>query len=464
MATELNEQFIRQIQELLPKEARQLADALRQEPATSIRLNRRKSSGQADGAAVPWCGCGYYMGSRPAFTFDPLLHAGVYYVQDASSMFVHYLVRQLAGSRDVTYLDLCAAPGGKTTAAIDALTDGSLVVCNEIDRTRVQVLRENVTKWGCRNSVVTNDTPRSIGRLHHFFDIIAADMPCSGEGMFRKDEEAVAQWSPSLVAQCACRQQEIARDVWDALKPGGFFIYSTCTFNREENERMAEFIAEELGAEPVALSVDERWNIHPAIGSECPGYRFMPHRTRGEGLFVAVLRKPEVAEKPVPEKKQQKQKPQKQLSAAAEVRKMLSDSERYDLESDGDTVCAIPAAHAKAIRQIVRTVRTVQRGIPLATVKGKDLVPQQAAALCPELAPTAFPVAELDYTEAIAYLRGESFPLTGTLPRGYVLAAYRGHPLGFMKNLGNRANNCYPKEWRIRSTHFPQEAPETVKE
>lgn len=196
--------FIGQITDLLgSSEAHRLFEALGDGPAVSIRVNNAKCRLQPSGDSVPWCGNGFYLDERPAFTFDPLLHAGTYYVQDASSMFITHVLRQITGDEAVTCLDLCAAPGGKTTAALDALTDDSLIVCNEIDSQRAQILRENVVKWGRTNCVVTNDTPRRLGRLRGFFDIIATDMPCSGEGMFRKDEEAVRQWSPSLVAQCA---------------------------------------------------------------------------------------------------------------------------------------------------------------------------------------------------------------------------------------------------------------------
>ena len=283
--------FRQQMLALLPEEADALLQALQTEPSVAVRVNRRKAIPPATDDPVAWCRSGIYLDARRQFTFDPLLHSGCYYVQDASSMFISHVLSQVAGNSPVAYLDLCAAPGGKTTAAIDALPDGSLVVANEIDSRRAQILRENVVKWGYPHCVVTNSDASRLGKLHEAFDIVAADMPCSGEGMMRKDDEAVAQWTPALVEQCAARQREIASDIWQALKPGGIFIYSTCTFNRAENEDMIDFLVRSLGAEPVDIVSDPSWGIHKGVDTPYPCFRFMPHLTRGEGLFMAVVRK-----------------------------------------------------------------------------------------------------------------------------------------------------------------------------
>lgn len=457
---ELNGEFVRQMERLLPDEAGLLMDALEAAPEVSVRLNVKKAAGLsvAGGERVPWCGEGYYLPSRPPFTFDPLLHAGVYYVQDASSMFIGRVLRRLTGETPVAYLDLCAAPGGKTTAAIDALPEGSLVVCNEIDRTRAQILRENIVKWGSPNCVVANDGAAAFGKLKGFFDIVAADMPCSGEGMFRKDEEAVRQWSPGLVADCAARQAEIASAVWDALRPGGLFVYSTCTFNREENEKMADYVADRLGAEPVEVATDPAWRIRPGIGTAKPCYRFMPHSTRGEGLFVAVLRKSGDAPSRGTEKRAGKNV--KKLSVPSSCRDFLLSADRFELSADGDgEVTALPLAHLAKIRQIEQFAKVIHRGVHLATVKGKNVVPAHALALSSELRADAFPSADVDYRQAVAFLRGEAVSLPHGAPLGHTLVRYRGYPLGFVKNLGSRSNNCYPKEWRIRSAFVPETAP-----
>ena len=283
--------FRQQMLALLPEEADALLQALQTEPSVAVRVNLRKAMPPATDDPVAWCRSGIYLVARGQFTLAPLLHSGCDYVQDASSMFISHVLSQVAGNSPVAYLDLCAAPGGKTTAAIDALPDGSLVVANEIDSRRAQILRENVVKWGYPHCVVTNSNASRLGKLHEAFDIVAADMPCSGEGMMRKDDEAVAQWTPALVEQCAARQREIASDIWQALKPGGIFIYSTCTFNRAENEDMIDFLVRSLGAEPVDIVSDPSWGIHKGVDTPYPCFRFMPHLTRGEGLFMAVVRK-----------------------------------------------------------------------------------------------------------------------------------------------------------------------------
>ena len=227
--TPLPQQFLDQMRALLPgDEYNRFVEAMAEPPRVSIRRNLHKSRGFASGPEqVPWCPLGAYLDEREAFTFHPQFHGGAFYVQDASSMIIHAAIKSLALDSPVRYLDLCAAPGGKTTTAIDALPDRSLVVANEIVGTRAQVLRENIIKWGATGCVVTCNDSRALGALTHFFDIIATDVPCSGEGMMRKDEEAVAQWTPALVEQCAARQREILTAVWDALKPGGVLLYST---------------------------------------------------------------------------------------------------------------------------------------------------------------------------------------------------------------------------------------------
>ena len=257
LTTPLPTGFIQQIHELLPEEAPALLRALDEEPSVSIRLNARKTEGidlpLALGDAVPWAGpLGYYLDQRPSFTADPLWHAGFYYVQEASSMLLS-LVKPLLGEEPLTALDLCAAPGGKSTLLLDLLPEGSVLVSNELIRSRAQILAENIQKWGSTQSIVTSTEPRVLGKLRTTFDFILVDAPCSGEGMLRKDEEARRQWSPGLVVQCARQQREILEDIWPALRPGGILVYSTCTFNRDEDEAMVGYLVEEFGAEPLAL-------------------------------------------------------------------------------------------------------------------------------------------------------------------------------------------------------------------
>ena len=323
-----------------------LPDELRSgNPSVAIRLNRAKATGLGvDGAdRVPWCHEGFYLDRRGAFTFDPAFHQGLYYVQDPSSMIISEAVRRLTADTQepVAYLDACAAPGGKTTAAIDALPAGSLVVANEFVPARAAVLRDNIVKWGYPAAVVTQGDTSRFRKLSGMFDIVAADVPCSGEGMMRKDDEAVAQWSPALVNRCAELQREIVANLWPALAPGGYFIYSTCTFNRSEDEENLQWMIDELGAEPVDLGLPGEWMIAGGIGTDLPCYRFLPHRLRGEGLFMGVMRKPGERQD-AKAKDKRAPKPAKADRTAAAVAEWISPGADVALEADAERISAIP--------------------------------------------------------------------------------------------------------------------------
>ncbi|MGM9802996.1 MAG: rRNA cytosine-C5-methyltransferase [Muribaculaceae bacterium] len=461
----LAEQFITQIHDLLGDEAQALISSITDtEASVSVRINSSKAHPEwlGDLERVPWCAAGAYLPQRVPFTFDPDFLAGRYYVQDASSMFIAYAINKLV-SAPVRYLDLCAAPGGKTTAAIDALPQGSLVVANEIVPLRAKILLENVLKWGAPNVVVTNNAPANFSRFRGFFDVIATDVPCSGEGMMRKDAEAVEQWTPSLVESCAERQRSIIADVWQCLRPGGLLIYSTCTYNRLENELMVEHICNEYGATTVDLAPDASWGIMPAIGSSHHCYRFMPHRLGGEGLFMCVLRKSEGSADEYAAKsgKGKGAKATPQEPVPAQVKGWIDHCESYQLSCHGGEVTALPSASSRAIEDLQQHLKVLHAGVCLGSIKGKNCVPHPSLALSNALNHNAFECIDVDYATAIAYLRGESI----TLPqagRGYVLVSHQGAALGFANNLGNRANNLYPKEWRIRSTHAPEQKPRVL--
>lgn len=454
----LSADFIAQMRAILPDEADALLAAITStEPSVAIRVNPLKVPAHAASALrrVPWCDAGRYLAEREPFTFDVDFQSGRYYVQDASSMFIHHVLRHLV-KEPVRYLDLCAAPGGKTTTAISALPQGSMVVANEIVNARARVLCENLQKWGAPRCVVTCNAPHHFGRLSHFFDVVAADVPCSGEGMMRKDEQACRQWSPALVKQCADLQRSIIADVWDALRPGGLLIYSTCTYNTLENEQMLAWMVQEYGAEPVAVPVPEQWHIHPAIEGNLPCYRFMPHRTEGEGLFMAVLRKPEAPRKEVRLKKAKATKA-KPLPVPKEVRFRLKDADHFDFSVVNDEVVAVPADMAP-IMPAFADLNVMHMGVNVGAIKGKNCVPSHALALSSALNSAAFPTCGVDYLAAMAFLRGEALSLPQA-PRGYVLLTYHSQPIGFVNNLGNRANNLYPKAWRVLSTHLPTVPP-----
>lgn len=459
---ELHKDFIDEIRKLLPDECDELLKALGESDASvSIRTNSRKCATEPSCLKrVDWCERGYYLDKRQPFTFDPLFQTGTYYVQDASSMILQHIVSLLV-SEPVRYLDLCAAPGGKTTAALDAMPEGSLLVSNEIMGNRAQILKENVIKWGNPDCVVTNNDSASIGKLTHYFDVIAADVPCSGEGMFRKDEEAVAQWSPALVRQCADRQREIIDNIWRALRPGGLLIYSTCTFNRTEDEDMVQYIMSEYGVESIDLKLPNEWHIHSGIDTSAHCYRFLPHLTRGEGLFVAVLRKSN--DEPIQQisLRRKGKSAGKPAQTPKAVKQWVEGS--FTFAPIGDSIVATPAHLDDDIALLRSNLHVIHAGVEVASAKGKDYIPAQALLLSTAYCRSAFPACEVDYATAMAYMRGETIVLDGTAPRGIVALTYSGMPIGFAKNLGNRANNLYPKEWRIKSTHIPAIAPQILR-
>ena len=450
----LPELFISQLHDLLPGEWEALADAITSsEPSVAVRVNDARSIGVPDEArCVPWCDQGFYLDGRPAFTFDPDWHAGRYYVQDASSMFIAHVIRHLV-DEPVRYLDLCAAPGGKTTAAMQALPQGSLTVANEIVPPRARVLADNVTRWGNPRCVVTNNAPAQLGRLEDFFDVVATDVPCSGEGMMRKDDEAIEQWTPTLVEQCAQRQREILAGVWPALRPGGLLIYSTCTYNRQENELIAHFIINELGATSIEVPIKPSWNIHAAIGSDAAHcYRFMPHRVDGEGLFMAVFRKHGNGPRQDIRVKEKNTKKADEI-----VSNWLAKPDEYVLDQVGDLLIGVPHDIRREVAALRESLNVLHAGVELTTVMGRKTIPHHALAMSLARDAQAFPVIEVDYLTAVRYLRGESISIDA--PRGHILIAHEGAVLGFANNLGNRANNLYPKSLRILSTHTPSSKP-----
>lgn len=463
----LPDAFVDSLSELGDK-AGVLREALLSAPSVSIRENRRKpspdyASMDIDGV-VPWCAAGRYLSSRPSFTLDPAMHQGRYYVQDASSMFLSHVVNTLVGdsAAPLLALDACAAPGGKTTALIDALPDGSVVVANEYVPKRAAILKENIIKWGYPGVVVTRDDTARIARACRDFDVVVADVPCSGEGMMRKDKTAVDQWSPSLVDECAARQREIVANLWDAVAPGGYLIYSTCTFNRKENELMVEHMVRDLGAESVRIQVEPDWNITPGIDTSCHCYRFLPGLTRGEGLFMAVLRKPGEAERgkglacrggKKPAGKKASRRPSAAAvnvrDVAAAAAKWLSRDGGYELTVDEGRVNAVPANMSALSCALSERLNVIHHGVCVGEIKGGAIIPSQSLAMSQALSIDAFPRVELSREAALDYLRREALTLPDGTPKGFVLVCYESYPLGFVKNLGSRANNLYPSEWRV---------------
>lgn len=385
-----------------------------QEEPVSVRFNPWKYhktnsfTGHAL-TAVPWCRNAYWLKERPRFTLDPLFHSGVYYVQEAGSLFLDHVLRHVL-TDPVSALDLCAAPGGKSTLMRAALPDGSCMISNEIDRRRANILLENILKQGHPDVLVTHNAPKDFATTSLYFDLILADVPCSGEGLFRKDPKAMQEWSVQNVRFCQERQRQILRDIWPCLRKGGILIYSTCTFNLQENEENVRWLQEEMDAEILPIPTEEKWNITGSLlaGWNCPVYRFIPGVNQSEGLFMAVLRK-----------KRGKQE-----------------------------FATLPTS-LRTQTQKFRLIHLLSDGIAKPEPKGKEFVPSVAQALSITTAPESFPRVELSLEQAQRYLHRESLILPQNTPLGYVLLTYQQSPLGFAKNLGTRANNLYPKPWSI---------------
>ncbi|MDB5250909.1 MAG: hypothetical protein JWP27_78 [Flaviaesturariibacter sp.] len=415
---------------------------------TSIRANPAKWKKEALsfslGADVPWARSGYYLDKRPSFTFDPLFHAGCYYVQEASSMFLEQAIRQSVDVRPVRALDLCAAPGGKSTHLQSILPEGSLLVSNDVIRARAGVLKQNTIKWGSANVVVTNNDPQHFARLEGYFDVMVVDAPCSGSGLFRRDADAMNEWSPEAVQLCAGRQQRILSDALPALAEGGVLIYSTCSYSPEEDEEIADWLVAEWGLEPLRLSIDDRWQIvessSPVHGA--PGYRFYPDQLRGEGFYLACFRKTT----PVSAPRLKTARPDKFPAKDAALLDRWVEGEDLQFHRHNGRLLAIPASLEEALSVLQANLYIQYAGTDIGEMMRDKLVPDHALALSPLLAASIVRT-ELSAEEAIRYLQRQDInPDTG---KGWQVVCYRGFPLGWINALGNRVNNYYPKGLRI---------------
>lgn len=439
-----------------------LADALATTaPETSVRVNVTKGVTVPDGVdIVPWCTQGFYLAERPEFTFDPALHQGLYYVQDASSMVMRRIAGLLSGGRPLRWFDACAAPGGKTTAIIDALPADSLLVANEYDPRRARALVENLERWGAPNVIVTRGDTDQFARVRDFFDVVSVDAPCSGEGMMRKEAVAVSQWSEALVRDCAALQREILDNVWPTLRPGGYLVYSTCTFNTVEDEDVLAYLAEEYGAEAVDPG-ELPPGVTGAVKGIMPAMRFLPSRLRGEGLFLGIVRKPDGQSQPLRVKSKGTKTPRLCIPKGW----IKEDFAPVDL-GNANELWAMPRgmiADFESLKAALPPSTIIAAGVNVAEVKGHDMVPRQALATSTALKPDAFARVPVDYAQAIAFLRGEALQLPSVAPRGFVLLQTSdGTPLGFVKNLGKRANNLLPDKRRILSAHMPAMPPKVL--
>ncbi len=428
------------------------------EAPTSIRLNPfKKSSIKSDGQ-VPWCPEGRYLDKRPSFTFDPLFHAGCYYVQEASSMFIDHILKQIRQNNDepIKILDLCAAPGGKSTLINSALTANDLLVSNEIIKTRVPVLCDNLNRWGTANIIVTNNDPRDFSRLTGFFDIILVDAPCSGSGMFRKDPSAMNEWSEANVNLCHQRQERILADIYPALKDGGHLIYSTCSYSHLENEDILDWLCKEFAMETQRIPIETNWGIVETASDQQQawGYRFYPGKVKGEGLFAACLKKNEET----PQSPSFKTKGNQKLAAKEieQVKAYIKGVDDFYFFKVNDDWMAINQQHKDSLDTLQRHLYIKKSGVRIGRLMGNDLVPDHELALSIYINKDAVLETELEYDQAILYLRRGNLEID-TINKGWSLMTFEGHPLGWAKLLQNRVNNYFPKELRIINAAPAQE-------
>lgn len=428
--------------------------------SVSVRLNPAKKGASFKGTPVPWNPLGIMLDSRPVFTLDPFLHGGAYYVQDSSSMFVGALFRHLLSGNGhggkLRVLDLCAAPGGKTTDLSASLFESGLpylLVSNEVMRQRTSVLADNAAIWGDPRVAVTSADPAAFARLGGFFDVVVADVPCSGEGMFRKDERAVEEWSEDTVALCQARQRRILADVWPCIAEGGILIYSTCTFNRYENDLNVKWAADNLGAD-ILTPVQDGFGPWPGVvETEC-GYSLVPGLVPGEGQYCAALRKTTPAASwragagnrravRTSGKEGRRKGGNADSSLAGELF-----SGRMIVKENEAGIFAMPEDIAEDLEVLSSSVRTVMAGCRAGENKG-GFVPCADLALCRMLNHDAFPVADLGLEEALAFLHRDPIVLPQA-PKGHVLVTFGPVALGFVKNLGTRCNSLHPMSRRIR--------------
>jgi 16S rRNA C967 or C1407 C5-methylase (RsmB/RsmF family)/NOL1/NOP2/fmu family ribosome biogenesis protein len=416
-------------------------NALENSSPVSIRLNHKNNYHPEHENRVPWCENAFYLDERPSFTADPEFHAGNYYVQEASSMFLQFIAENYLKNCNKV-LDLCAAPGGKSTLLCNILPEDCLLVSNEIIRSRAMILAENIIKWGNDNVVVTNNTPEDFAKLPGFFDAIVVDAPCSGEGMFRKDHGAIEEWSEYNVTQCASRQQDILEQADICLKEDGYLIYSTCTFNREENEKNVLWFAENFDYEIITPDISTYKDI---IQTEA-GMRFYPDKIKGEGFFISILRKKNREVQHFGTNYVKKVKP---LKPVILNNKVLKNQENYFITDNGQQIIAYKHPLKNEMLLLNEVLNTIVCGISLYIRKGKDLIPEHQLALSKAILVDEIETATLNRQDAICYLKRENIVLPDH-SKSYILVKYNNSPLGWVKNLGNRCNNLYPAHWRIR--------------
>lgn len=424
-----------------------LTHALQEPETPSIRVNLAKwDKVPLNAAAVPWCPSAYFLTHRPDYTPDPLYHAGCYYPQESSSMFLEEIFKQLLKDAvNLRVLDLCGAPGGKSTHLSSLIGKNGYLVSNEVIINRASVLAENMSKWGLSNTMVTRSDPAAFCNLPGFFDMILVDAPCSGEGMFR-EQSVIDEWSPANATLCSDRQKRILRDVWPALREGGFLVYSTCTFNPEENEKNIRWLTDNSCSEPVRIDISNFQGITEIYHEGIYGYGFYPGSVKGEGFFISALRKTNGNVK-----QQSRVKTSLNARVTNEERRIAREWTGFNEDSlikNGNVLISIPCSHDE-YNALSGCLKIVRPRTDICTAKGNNYLPAHDIAMSVYFNQHSFASVDLDHMGGFAYLHRDPIPVHDS-EKGWNVVKYEGVPLGFINNLGNRINNYYPVGRRIR--------------
>jgi 16S rRNA C967 or C1407 C5-methylase (RsmB/RsmF family)/NOL1/NOP2/fmu family ribosome biogenesis protein len=430
--------------------------AIEKEPSTSIRINSHKNIPLSfPKQQVPWAKFGYFLQQRPSFVKDPLWHAGAYYVQESSSMFISHILESIQAPKEGIYLDLAAAPGGKSTLLSDYLSNHGFLVANEVIQARANILKENIIKWGVGNILVTNNDPEHFKELSGFFDVVLVDAPCSGEGLFRRDPQAREEWSEDNVQLCSARQQRIMDIAGELVKGDGYLLYSTCTYNEQENEEIIRFIINEFSYEPVRIPLQQEWNIiESTISTEegdFYGYRFYPHHVVGEGFFVSVLKRTYNSYETSPTRAKDFKHPYLKIASSKQKEFFqkeilgLEEMEFYQLQ---ESVFVLNKKFKHHFEYLTKFLNVKYFGVELGKINNEQWIPSHEFAMS-ILSKAKTLTHALDLEQALVYLAKDDLALENT-EEGWLLVTYQDLPLGWIKSLKNRINNYYPKEWRIR--------------
>ncbi|MEN9964983.1 MAG: hypothetical protein RL582_2078 [Bacteroidota bacterium] len=431
--------------------AEPLPVSIRVNPAKKIETQTHFDSLNPTG--IPWAENGYYLEERPSFTLDPLFHAGCYYVQEAGSMFLEQAIKKIKEQSDILrVLDLCAAPGGKSTHLQSILSSASIIVSNEVIKPRQNILMENWVKWGAKNALVTGNDARDFQRLPDYFDLIVVDAPCSGSGMFRKDTDSISHWSPAHVEHCAQRQERILQDVFPALKPGGYLVYSTCSYSELENEVVLDYLLSQFSMESIQIPLHKDWGITETQSKQHGGfgYRCYPHKSRGEGFFLTLLRKKGGYDQGVhyPHFKSNGK------MGTSSPKTIQNQWEEWIQIKEGETLMdwkgqllIMNQTIEKHISEIQQNLYIRSAGVYLGSAGNKGFIPEHGLAMSGNL-PASFPRFELEREDALQLLRHQTVG-ADIKEKGWMLMTHKSHALSLVKSLPNRINNYYPREWRI---------------